>query len=69
MLIALAPQSEAERGAQAQVLQLSDAMRETRLATFEQNGGALAWPFLAIVVFWISTLFLGFGTFPAPTRH
>jgi hypothetical protein len=28
---------------------------------FEQLGGSIAWPFLAVLVFWVSVLFLGFG--------
>jgi len=30
---------------------------------FEQLGSAISWPFLAVLVFWISMSFLGFGLF------
>ena len=29
----------------------------------EQLGSSVPWPFLAVLVFWISMLFLGFGLF------
>ena len=29
----------------------------------EQMGSSIPWPFLAVLVFWVSMLFLGFGLF------
>ena len=30
---------------------------------FQNLGGAISWPMLTVLVFWISALFLGFGLF------
>jgi hypothetical protein len=59
----LTPGTEAQRFAQSRALQLASVVEQTRLLMFEQSGGAIAWPFLAVLVFWISVLFLGFGLF------
>jgi hypothetical protein len=59
----LTPGTGAQRFAQSRALQLAGVVEETRLLMFEQSGGALAWPFLAVLVFWVSVLFLGFGLF------
>jgi hypothetical protein len=31
---------------------------------FEETSSEVSWPFLAVLVFWVSVLFLGFGLFP-----
>jgi hypothetical protein len=30
---------------------------------YEQAGSSIAWPFLAVLVFWLAILFMGFGLF------
>jgi hypothetical protein len=44
-------------------MQIGQNLGQTRLLMFEQSGSSIAWPFLAILVFWICMLFLGFGLF------
>jgi hypothetical protein len=57
----LKPANDAQRFLQAQALQTSVAIGQTRSLMFEQAHSSVAWPFLVILVFWISVLFLGFG--------
>jgi hypothetical protein len=59
----LAPKSDAQRHLQAQALQLSQTIGETRSLMFGQAGSSVSWPFLVVVIFWVSVLFLGFGLF------
>jgi hypothetical protein len=60
----LTPRTEAQRGMQNRALQLTETIGQTRLLMFAQrSGGSVSWPFLTVLVFWISVLFLGFGLF------
>ena len=47
----------------SRAIQLSDSISQSRLLMAAQLGGSIAWPFLTVLVFWICTLFLGFGLF------
>jgi hypothetical protein len=62
-LESLSPKTEAQRNAQNAALQLGTTLAQTRMLMFEQVNGSIAWPFLMILVFWVSVLFLGFGLF------
>jgi uncharacterized membrane protein YGL010W len=44
-------------------LQLLTGLGDTRLLLNEQARGAIAWPFLVVLVFWLTVLFVGFGLF------
>jgi hypothetical protein len=59
----LAPKSDAQRFLQAQALQLSGTIGETRSLMFGQASSSVPWPFLVVVIFWVTALFLGFGLF------
>ena len=48
---------------QKRALDLSAAIRQTRALMIEQTGGSLPWPFLTVLVIWVSLLFAGFGLF------
>ena len=48
---------------QARALQQLVSMWETHRILDEQAGGTLAWPFLVVLVFWLTALFVGFGLF------
>ena len=62
-LEALSPKTELQRSAQSMALQLGGSLAKTRTLMFEQAAGSIEWPLLAILVFWLSVLFLGFGLF------
>jgi hypothetical protein len=59
----LSPKSDLERFGQSRALQLLSSIGETRRLLVEQSQGALSWPFLALLVSWLTALFFGFGLF------
>jgi Protein of unknown function (DUF4239) len=62
----LSPTTDMERMMQSRAIQQSDGISQARLLMFEQLGSSIPWPFLTVLVFWICTLFLGFGLFSSP---
>ena len=62
-IAALSPRTEVQRFAQSRSLQLFASATETRLLLAEQARGALSWPFLAMLIAWLTLLFFGFGLF------
>ncbi|QBR71691.1 hypothetical protein CU048_10830 [Beijerinckiaceae bacterium] len=59
----LSPNTEAQRFIQKRALEISAALRQTSALMIERVGSSIPWPFLTILVFWLSVLFLGFGLF------
>jgi hypothetical protein len=59
----LAPKNDTQRFMQAQALRLLGNMGDTRLLLTEQARGSLSWPFLIVLSFWLTMLFVGFGLF------
>lgn len=57
----LTPKSDLERVGQNRALELLGAIGETRHLLIEQSQGALSWPFLFVLVSWMTILFFGFG--------
>jgi Protein of unknown function (DUF4239) len=43
------------------MIEISTAIARTRMLIVEQLGSALPMPFLAVLIFWLAMLFLGFG--------
>jgi hypothetical protein len=64
----LVPKNENQRWLQSQALQLAVDFTRTRWLLNEQQGSAIPTPFLVVVVFWLTTLFLSFGLFSPPNR-
>jgi hypothetical protein len=62
----LVPSNENQRWLQSQALQLAADFTRTRWLLNEQQGSAIPTPFLVVVVFWLTTLFLSFGLFSRP---
>jgi hypothetical protein len=62
-IIAVKPADEAQRFVQARALELLGSLGDTRLLLAEQARAAISWPFLVVLVFWLSMLFVGFGLF------
>jgi len=48
---------------QSQALRLLGTLGDTRLLLNEQARGSISWPFLLVLVFWLTVLFVGFGLF------
>ena len=57
----LSPQSDAQRFAKSQALQVATDIYHTRLLMFAQQRSAVPLPFLIVLVSWLVLLFIGFG--------
>lgn len=57
----LDPKTDTQRLLQARAIDQVDGVSRLRLQMFESRGGEISWPFLTVLIFWISILFLGFG--------
>ena len=62
-ILALSPQNEAQRWFQSTALQITRDIAATQWSTFQQVGSQIHWPFLAIVLFWLTIIFTSFGLF------
>ncbi|MGA2411950.1 MAG: hypothetical protein ABSG46_16390 [Candidatus Binataceae bacterium] len=60
---ALSPRNDAERSLQEQAERLSIDIAQTRWLLFEQGDRSIPMPFLALLVFWVTIIFLSFGLF------
>lgn len=57
----LSSNTESQRFIQKRALEISATLHQTPTLTADQDGSSIPLPFLIILVFWISVLFLGFG--------
>jgi hypothetical protein len=57
----LSPKADLERVGQSRAIDLLAAIGETRHLLIAQSQGALSWPFLFILLSWMTILFFGFG--------
>jgi hypothetical protein len=62
----LSPRNEAQRSLQAQALRISADLQQTRWLLVEQQGGSIPMPFLVLLVFWLTIIFVGFGLIAPP---
>lgn len=60
---ALSPKNESQRAIKTQALTLMLNLGETRWLQYAQGANSVTMPFLVILVFWLSTLFISFGLF------
>lgn len=60
-LASLDPKTSVQRFALDRAMQLGDEIGLTRMLMYEQGGTMISPPFLVVLIFWISALFLGFG--------
>jgi hypothetical protein len=63
----LVPHTDAQRAIQAEAESLAINLGQTRWLLFAQSGSSISKPFLVIVVFWLTVLYLSFGLF-APSN-
>jgi hypothetical protein len=59
----LSPQDDRHRALQAQAVSIVMSLGQTRWLQFAQSTTSISKPLLVMVVFWLATLFLGFGLF------
>ena len=59
----LTPRSDAQRALQSQAESIMVNLGQERLLLFAQSGSSVSRPFLVIVVFWLTVLFVSFGLF------
>ena len=59
----LVPHTDGERALQAEAKSLAITLGQTRWLLFAQSGTSISTPFLLIVVFWLTVLYLSFGLF------
>jgi hypothetical protein len=59
----LSPQDDRQRALQAQAVSIVMGLGQTRWLQFAQSITSISMPLLVMVVFWLATLFLGFGLF------
>jgi hypothetical protein len=59
----LAPQTEAQRALQGEAVSLLIDIGQARWLLFEQSGSSISTPFLVVLVFWLTILFISFGLF------
>ena len=62
-VLELSPQNDAQRWFQSTALQISRDISAAQWSTFELAGSQIHWPFLVIVVFWLTIVFASFGLF------
>jgi hypothetical protein len=59
----LVPHTDAQRGLQAQAKSVANELGQMRWLLYAQGGTSISRPFLVIVVFWLTVLYLSFGLF------
>jgi hypothetical protein len=59
----LSPNNDAQRSLQSRAIQTFTEGAQIRLQLFTQTGGSIPTPFLVILVFWLSAIFLSFTLF------
>ncbi len=62
-LQALSPQNNVQRSLQAQAIQTSNDLTQTRLLLFVETDPGIPAPFLAVLIFWLTLIFAGSGIF------
>lgn len=59
----LSPQTDSQRAAKSQALQITVELGQMYWVLYQQAGTAIATPLLIVVVFWLAIIFLSFGLF------
>jgi hypothetical protein len=59
----LSPQNDSQRSLQAQALSIAISVGQTRWLMYEQAATSISLPLLAVLVVWLTALFVSFGLF------
>jgi hypothetical protein len=62
----LTPQNDAQTSLKARAIALSTELARARMLLFEQSHGSVPMPFLAILIFWLTVIFMSFSLFSRP---
>lgn len=62
----LAPENDSQRWIQAQALSTAMALGQTRWLLYEQGTASVSVPLLAVLIFWLTIIFMSFGLFAPP---
>src|ERR1700730_16381147 len=62
IILHLSPQNEAQR-IKDRAIQITSDLAQTRFLLFEQSGSGIPLPFLIVLIFWLSIIFMSFGLF------
>lgn len=63
---ALSPKDDRQKWLQAQALNLSIGLGQTRWLVYEQATNSVSKPMIVFLVFWLSMIFLSFGLYAPP---
>jgi hypothetical protein len=58
--------NDAQRAMQAQALNIVIALGQTRWLMYEQRATSVSFPLLAVLIFWLTIIFISFGLFAPP---
>lgn len=62
-ILELAPQNDVQRSLQVEAAKVALDLGQTRWLLFEQRGSSIPMPFLVVLVFWLTIIFISFGLF------
>ena len=62
-ILALSPQTDTQRWLKGEALKLSEEVVKTRWRVLGAGGGAVPFPFLVVVIFWLTVTFASFGLY------
>jgi hypothetical protein len=62
----LSSRNDAQRALQAQAMQITIDLAQTRVLMFAQTDKAIPMPFLAVLIFWLTIIFASFGLVARP---
>jgi hypothetical protein len=62
----LQPGNDAQRSIQVQAINISLSLAQTRWLMYEQSANSISFPMLAILIFWLTIIFISFGLFAPP---
>jgi hypothetical protein len=65
-ILELSPKDDTQRTLKAQALNIALELVRTRWMMIEQQGVSISTPFLVVVVFWLTIIFISFGLFAPP---
>ena len=65
-ILGLSAQNDAQRSIQAQALNIAISLGQTRWLMYEQRATSISIPLLAVLIFWLTIIFVSFGLFAPP---
>ena len=61
LIMRLSPKNELQKTMKTRAIDQTQNIMRSRILMLERLGSPISWPFLVVLIFWISVLFLGFG--------